>query len=86
MFSLWAFLLLLSLSFFLPPQSAVLFLIDLSEECGYSIAEQVGLFHSLLVLFKNKEILVILNKTDKRTLKDLPAEERRLIQDMGKGT
>lgn len=63
----------------------MLFVIDLSEECGYSIPEQVGLFHSLLVLFKNKEILVILNKTDKRTLRDLPVEQQKMIQEMGKG-
>ncbi|OXB71188.1 UNVERIFIED_CONTAM: hypothetical protein H355_006887, partial [Colinus virginianus] len=65
-------------------QSTVLYLLDLSEECGYSIEMQVSLFHSLAVLFKNKDVLIVLNKTDKVMLADLPPERQMLIRDMGK--
>lgn len=65
-------------------QSVVVFMLDISEECGYTIESQVSLFQSLLVLFKNKPILVVLNKTDKMRLANLSPEHRELIRTMGK--
>lgn len=43
---------------------AVLFFIDVSESCGYSIEQQVALFESIKPLFKDKPTLVVLNKID----------------------
>ncbi|KAK1444786.1 nucleolar GTP-binding protein 1 [Babesia gibsoni] len=43
---------------------AVLFFIDVSESCGYSIEQQIALFESIRPLFKDKPTLVILNKID----------------------
>ncbi|GIX61627.1 nucleolar GTP-binding protein 1, putative [Babesia caballi] len=43
---------------------AVLFFIDVSESCGYSIEQQVALFDSIRPLFKDKPTLVVLNKID----------------------
>lgn len=43
---------------------AVLFFIDVSESCGYSIEQQVALFESIRPLFKDKPTLVVLNKID----------------------
>ncbi|GFE53061.1 nucleolar GTP-binding [Babesia ovis] len=43
---------------------AVLFFIDVSESCGYSIAQQVALFDSIRPLFKDKPTLIVLNKID----------------------
>jgi hypothetical protein len=34
--------------------SCVLFFLDISESCTYSIKQQVGLFHSIKPLFANK--------------------------------
>ncbi|KFH15352.1 putative nucleolar GTP-binding protein 1 [Toxoplasma gondii MAS] len=65
-------------------QSVVVFMLDISEECGYTIESQVSLFQSLLVLFKNKPILVVLNKADKVRLANLSPEHQEIIRTMGK--
>lgn len=62
--------------------AAVLYFVDISEMCGYTIPAQVALFHSIKPLFKNKPLLVVMNKTDLRKLDDLSAEERALIETM----
>lgn len=56
-------------------RACILFFIDLSEQCGYSIKDQVkqtnkninlkcALFHSLKPLFATKPIYLIINKID----------------------
>ncbi|KAL8444423.1 hypothetical protein Emag_005518 [Eimeria magna] len=61
-------------------QCVVLFVIDVSEECGYSVAQQVALFKSVHVLFKNKPKVIILNKTDKVNPSDLAPEVKDLLK------
>lgn len=60
--------------------AAILFFLDVSETCGYSIEQQVALFHSIKPLFKNKPLLVILNKTDAKPLDALTPEQRSHIE------
>ncbi|XP_026193918.1 nucleolar GTP-binding protein 1 [Cyclospora cayetanensis] len=60
----------------------VLFVIDVSEECGYSVAQQVALFKSIHVLFKNKPKVVILNKTDKVKPEDLELDAKQLLKQL----
>lgn len=62
--------------------AAVLFFVDVSETCGYPLATQVALFHSIKPLFRNRPLLVIMNKTDLRKLEDLSAEEKALLESM----
>jgi nucleolar GTP-binding protein len=62
--------------------AAVLFFVDISEMCGYPIPTQVALFHSIKPLFRNRPLIIILNKTDLRALSELSAEERQLIESM----
>merc|ERR1719230_686423 len=62
--------------------AAVLFFVDISEMCGYPLATQVALFHAIKPLFRNRPLLVILNKTDLRKLTELSAEEKKLIDSM----
>eukprot|EP01056_Protomagalhaensia_sp_Gyna25_P000054 Protomagalhaensia_sp_Gyna_25__53@NODE_1025_length_2272_cov_35_005374_g817_i0_p1_GENE_NODE_1025_length_2272_cov_35_005374_g817_i0NODE_1025_length_2272_cov_35_005374_g817_i0_p1_ORF_typecomplete_len726_score151_87NOG1_N/PF17835_1/1e66NOG1/PF06858_14/5_7e26FeoB_N/PF02421_18/2_1e24FeoB_N/PF02421_18/8_6e03NOGCT/PF08155_11/1_6e22MMR_HSR1/PF01926_23/8_9e18Ras/PF00071_22/3_7e03Ras/PF00071_22/3_5e07AIG1/PF04548_16/9_1e07Arf/PF00025_21/4_7e06GTP_EFTU/PF00009_27/0_00015MnmE_helical/PF12631_7/4_9e05RsgA_GTPa len=64
---------------------AILFLVDISEQCGYNIEEQVKLFHATKDLFKNKPILVVCNKVDLRPQTDLTVEEIQLIKSMEEG-
>ena len=45
-------------------KSCVLYLIDPSEQCGYSVLEQIKLYSTLKPLFKNKPVLVVFTKTD----------------------
>ena len=67
------------------PQCVVLFVIDVSEECGYSVAQQVALFNSVHVLFKNKPKVVILNKTDKVKPADLAEDVKQLLKNLEAG-
>ncbi|KAJ1662068.1 Nucleolar GTP-binding protein 1 [Coemansia sp. RSA 1646] len=61
-------------------RAAVMFFIDLSGQCGYSIQEQVSLFNSIKPLFANKPTLLVISKTDVCTLDDVSAEDRALIE------
>merc|ERR1719506_3621465 len=62
--------------------AAVLYFVDISEMCGYPIAQQAALFHSIKPLFRNRPLLVVLNKTDIRKLESLSPEEKALIDSM----
>jgi len=62
--------------------AAVLYFVDLSEMCGYPIATQVALFHSIKPLFRNRPLLIVLNKADLRKVQDLDTEETKLIEGM----
>ncbi|EGG16740.1 nucleolar GTP-binding protein 1 [Cavenderia fasciculata] len=62
--------------------AAVLFLIDISERCGYTIKQQVDLFFSIKALFLNKPLIVVINKIDVRRPEDVPADDWALIQSL----
>ncbi|KAJ2395973.1 Nucleolar GTP-binding protein 1, partial [Coemansia sp. RSA 2603] len=61
-------------------RASVLFFIDLSEQCGYTIHDQISLFHSIKPLFANKPTLLVLSKTDVCTIDDVRPEERQLVE------
>ncbi|EOD04385.1 hypothetical protein EMIHUDRAFT_466218 [Emiliania huxleyi CCMP1516] len=75
-------------------QCCVLYVLDISEECGHSIAEQVALFDQIKPLFarkpllvarasmKSKPLVVAVNKTDARDPSDLTPPEEALLQTM----
>lgn len=65
-------------------RAAVLYVVDVSEQCGYTIAQQAALFHSIKPLFSNKPVLIVANKTDARKLEDLPAADLALVHEMGR--
>merc|ERR1719295_1888756 len=45
-------------------RAAVLYFMDPSEQCGYTLEQQKSLFDSIKPLFANKPLLVVTNKTD----------------------
>jgi nucleolar GTP-binding protein len=65
--------------------AAVLFFVDISEMCGYPLATQVALFHAIKPLFRNRPLLILLNKTDLRKLSELSPEEQKLLESMKEG-
>ncbi|CAM6092746.1 unnamed protein product [Calypogeia fissa] len=65
-------------------RAAVLFVMDLSGNCGYTIQQQVALFHSIKPLFANKPLIIACNKTDLQPLETLPEDDRKLIAEMAK--
>eukprot|EP01068_Selenidium_serpulae_P014862 Selendium_serpulae@DN6152_c0_g2_i3.p1 len=60
--------------------AAVLYFIDISEQCGYSIVDQVALFHSISPLFRGKPLVVVINKTDLRDPRTISEEEKAAIE------
>ncbi len=63
--------------------ACVLFLIDISESCGYFLDQQIALFHSIKPLFKNKPIVVVLSKTDLKKFEDLSPEDQAALKALG---
>ncbi|GBF88440.1 hypothetical protein Rsub_01152 [Raphidocelis subcapitata] len=63
-------------------RASVLYLVDVSEQCGYTLAQQAALFHSIKPLFTGKPVIVVANKVDARPLDNLGPEEQALMQGM----
>ncbi|GMM58684.1 putative GTPase [Maudiozyma humilis] len=61
-------------------RSCVLYFMDLSEQCGFTVEAQVKLFHSIKPLFANKSVMVVINKTDIIAPEDLDEERAALLQ------
>ncbi|VWU50762.1 nucleolar GTP-binding protein 1, putative [Hepatocystis sp. ex Piliocolobus tephrosceles] len=60
----------------------ILFIIDISETCGFTIKEQVNLFYSIKSLFINKSIVIGFNKIDKCNLDLLSLENKEIIKNI----
>ena len=60
-------------------RAAIIYVMDLSGQCGHGIEEQIQLFENIRPLFSQKPLLVALNKTDIVTLEELSEEERGAI-------
>jgi len=63
-------------------KAAILYFVDLSEQCGYSLKQQVSLFHNIKPLFEGKPLMVVLNKSDMKTVEQCTAEEKALVKTM----
>lgn len=60
----------------------MLYVLDVSEQCGHSLAQQAALFHSIKPLFANKPLLVVANKVDVTQLDSLAPADKALIDEM----
>ena len=60
-------------------RSAVLYVMDISEQCGHSIEEQVELFNNIKPLFTNKPLIVALNKIDILSPDELRDDTKALL-------
>ncbi|KAK9366433.1 P-loop containing nucleoside triphosphate hydrolase protein [Lipomyces kononenkoae] len=61
-------------------RSCVLYFMDLSEQCGFSVEAQVNLYHSIKPLFSNKTVMVVINKIDAMKPEDLDPERQKLLE------
>ncbi|ODV59037.1 putative GTPase NOG1 [Ascoidea rubescens DSM 1968] len=61
-------------------RSCILYFMDLSEQCGFSIQDQVKLFHSIKPLFANKSVMVVINKTDIIKPEHLSEDNQNLLK------
>lgn len=63
-------------------RSAIMYFMDLSEQCGYSVQAQMALFQSIKPLFANKLVFIVINKIDITRPEDLDAETQQKLQDL----
>jgi nucleolar GTP-binding protein len=63
-------------------RSAILYFMDLSEQCGYSVRDQIQLFRSIKPLFSNKLVFLVINKIDVTRPEDLDAETQTELQSL----
>ena len=65
-------------------RSAILYFMDLSEQCGYSVQAQIQLFRSIKPLFANKLVFLVINKIDITKPEDLDPETQEELQTLTK--
>eukprot|EP00760_Papus_ankaliazontas_P018926 PhM_4_TR17767/c0_g1_i1/m.842/K06943/NOG1; nucleolar GTP-binding protein len=63
-------------------QATIMYFMDLSGSCGYSVEAQVSLFRNIKPLFAGKPVVIVFNKSDLCRLKDLDAKESELVKQM----
>ncbi|KAL1914907.1 uncharacterized protein VTP21DRAFT_7823 [Calcarisporiella thermophila] len=63
-------------------RSCIMFFMDLSEQCGYSVSDQCKLFHSIKPLFSNKPTILVINKIDVMRPEDLPESDQALLKEI----
>jgi nucleolar GTP-binding protein len=61
-------------------RSAILYFMDLSEQCGYTVQAQMQLFQSIKPLFANKLVFIVINKIDVTRPEDLDEESQAQLQ------
>nr|CAG4648538.1 EOG090X02QX [Polyphemus pediculus] len=61
-------------------RAAILYVMDISEQCGHTIEQQIALFESIKPLFSNKPLIVVLNKIDVVKLEELRDDQKQMIQ------
>jgi nucleolar GTP-binding protein len=59
---------------------SVLYFVDITETCGYTIDQQCSLFRSIKPLFANKQLIVVVNKVDQLPWEDLEADKKAQVQ------
>lgn len=63
-------------------QCCVLYFLDVSEQCGYTLESQLKLFESIRPLFANKQVMIVANKTDVIPYESLSADARARIEEV----
>ena len=63
-------------------RSAILYFMDLSEQCGYSVSAQIALFQSIKPLFANKLVFIVINKIDIMKPSDLDPETKEQLDNI----
>lgn len=61
---------------------SVLYFVDISEQCGYTIEQQCSLFQSIKPLFANKQLIVVANKTDQQPWETLEKDKKDIIEEL----
>ncbi|KAG5677307.1 hypothetical protein PVAND_007076 [Polypedilum vanderplanki] len=60
-------------------RACVLYIMDISENCGHTLEEQVHLYESIKPLFANKPLMIVINKVDIIKLDELDEARRNVL-------
>lgn len=63
-------------------QCCVMYFLDLSEQCGWTLEQQVALFDNIRPLFSNKPLVIVANKIDLVPLESLSKAHTELLERM----
>ncbi|XP_018534380.1 nucleolar GTP-binding protein 1 [Lates calcarifer] len=63
-------------------RAAVLYVMDISEQCGHTLQEQLELFNSIRPLFANKPLIIVANKCDVKKINELSEENQKIFADL----
>ncbi|XP_061443484.1 GTP-binding protein 4 [Rhineura floridana] len=63
-------------------RAAVLYVMDISEQCGHSLEEQLELFNNIKPLFANKPLIIVANKCDVKRISELSEENQKMFADL----
>jgi len=55
-------------------KACILYFIDISESCGYSIDQQISLYERIKALFSNKPVVIVFTKIDLKKFSELDQE------------
>ena len=58
---------------------AVLFFLDISGHCGYSIEQQISLFNNISPLFVNKPVILVTTKIDVQPWETLDPHYQKMV-------
>eukprot|EP00571_Detonula_confervacea_P002392 CAMPEP_0172313024 /NCGR_PEP_ID=MMETSP1058-20130122/19130_1 /TAXON_ID=83371 /ORGANISM="Detonula confervacea, Strain CCMP 353" /LENGTH=732 /DNA_ID=CAMNT_0013026607 /DNA_START=128 /DNA_END=2326 /DNA_ORIENTATION=- len=61
---------------------SVLYFMDISEQCGFTIEQQCNLFRSIQPLFANKQLIVVINKIDAQPWDTLETDRKEMIENL----
>ncbi|CAC5358662.1 NOG1 [Mytilus coruscus] len=62
-------------------RAAVLYVMDVSEQCGHSLEQQLDLFNNIKPLFANKPLMVCVNKIDVLKLDELSQDKQQIFEE-----
>merc|ERR1719431_2527186 len=65
-------------------RAVVLYIMDVSEQCGNTVEAQFALFNNIRPLFANKPLIVVVNKIDVQKIEDLSEERKGFFEDLKK--
>lgn len=63
-------------------RASILYFIDISEQCGYTIAQQCALCEHIAPLFQGKPLVIVMTKVDVADPNTLPIEDQQRIQNV----
>lgn len=62
-------------------RAVVLYIVDISEQCGHTLEEQLALYRNIKPSFSNRPIVIVINKIDVLKPEELPEDKKKVIEE-----